>query len=58
MDDADTMCGIERVGDLLRDRQRVRERQRSAAHAILQRLAVDQLEHQRRHAAGIFETVD
>ena len=34
------------------------ERQRAPAHAIVQRVALDQLEHQGRHAAGVFETVD
>jgi len=52
------MGGVERVGDLLRDRQSLRERQRAPAHAIAQRVALDQLEHQGRHGAGVFETVD
>ena len=58
MDDPGPMGGIERVGDLLRDGQSLRERQRAPAHAIVQRVALDQLEHQGRHLAGVFETVD
>src|SRR2546430_11539990 len=38
--------------------QSLRERQRAPAHAIVQRVALDQLEHQGRHVAGVFETVD
>ena len=58
MDDPGRVGGVERVGDLSRDGQRLGERQRAPAHAIVQRVALDQLEHQGRHVAGVFETVD
>ena len=58
MDDPGPVGGVERVGDLSRDGQRFRKRQRAPAHAIVQRVALDQLEHQGRHVAGVFETVD
>lgn len=35
-----------------------RERQRAPAHAIVQGVALDQLEHQGRHVASFFETID
>ncbi len=58
MDDPGCVGGVERVGDLPRDGQRLRERQRAPAHAIRQRVALDQLEHQGPRVAGVFETVD
>ncbi len=58
MDDSGPVGGVERVGDLLRDGQSIRERQPAPAHAIGQRVAHDQLQHQGRHVAGVFETVD
>ncbi len=58
MNDRGPMGGVQRVGDLLRDGQSLREWQRAPAHAIVQSVALDQLEHQGRHIAGVFETVD
>jgi hypothetical protein len=58
MDDPGPLGGVERVGDLLRDGQSLRERQRAPAHAIVQGVALDQLEHQGRHVASFFETID
>ena len=58
MDDSGHVRGIERVGNLLRDGQSLRERQRTAAHAFVQRVALDQLEHKSRYMIGVFETVD
>ncbi len=58
MDDPGPVSGVERVSDLLRDGQSLRKRQRAPAQAFVQRVAVDQLEHQGRHVAGVFETVD
>src|SRR6266850_7113400 len=58
MDDPGPMGGVQRVGDLLRDGQSLREWQGAPAHAIVQSVALDQLEHQGRHVVGIFETVD
>jgi hypothetical protein len=58
MDDPGPVGGVERVGDLLRNGQSLRERQRAPAQAIVQRVALDQLEHQGRHGAAVFETVD
>lgn len=43
MDDAAAVRGRERVGDLRRDRQRVRQRQRSGGDAIGERLPVEKL---------------
>ena len=46
------------VGDLLRDRERLVERDRSAGDAIGERRPFDQLQHQRAHTSGLFEAVD
>src|SRR5262245_49901967 len=58
MDDAGTVRGVERVGDLSGDGDRFQKRQRGATYAIVQRVALDQLEHQGRCVAGVFEAVD
>ena len=58
MDDPGPVGGVERVGNLLRDGQSFRERQPAPAHAIVQRVALHQLEHQGRHVACVLETVD
>ena len=58
MDDSGSMGGVERIGDLLRDGQRLRERQRTPAHAFVQRVALDKLEHKSWYVVGVFETVD
>ena len=58
MDDPFLVRGLERLGDLACDRERLGNRQRSALQAIGQRRSLDQLEDQRRDAVGFFETVD
>ena len=50
MDDALFVRGLERLGDLLRERQGLVERDRPARDALRQVLAFDQLHHQRRGA--------
>ena len=58
MDDALLVRRFERVGDLPRDRQRLVERDRSAARSAPRASALDQLHHERAHAAGLFEAVN
>ena len=58
MDDSGGMGGVECVGDLLCDGQRVRERECFPTQPIVQRIAVNELEDERQHSAGVFETVD
>ena len=50
--------GVERLGDLLRDRQRLVERDRAARDALRQIVALDEFHHERVHAAGFFQAVD
>src|SRR5262245_39405790 len=52
------MRSIQRVRDLSRDGQGIARGYRPAAQPIGQRLAVDELQHERWHAAGLFEPVD
>ena len=58
MDDALLVRGFERVGDLLRDRQRVGERDRAARDERGQILALDQLHHERGEVGCLLESVD
>jgi hypothetical protein len=58
MDDPGCVGGVERVGNLLRDGHGFMERQRTTPHALVQRVPLDQLEHQGRHATRVFEAVD
>ena len=58
MDDALLVRGFERLGDLFRDRQRLVERNRAPRDAVRQRRPFDEFQHERRHAAGVFEAVD
>ena len=58
MDDALLVRGFERFGDLLRDRQRLVERDRALRDAVGERRPFDQLHHQRRRAVGSFQAVD
>ncbi len=58
MDDPLLVGGVERVGNLPRDGQRVAHGQRPFREAIGERHAVDELEHQRGHAIHVLETVD
>ena len=50
--------GFERLGDLLRDRQRFVDRDRATRDALGQVLALDQFHHERGDAAAFFEAVD
>ena len=66
MDDPLLVRGVERVGDLARDAERLGDRAAPASassasrrlQSILERLALDQLEHQRAHLALLLEAVD
>jgi hypothetical protein len=58
MDDAMSVSGLEGVGNLPRDLNDVVERQRPVHEPLGQRLAFDQLEHERGHASAAFETVN
>ena len=58
MDDALLVRRFERVGDLLRDRQRLVDRDRSVRDPIRECRTFDQLHHERTNAARLFETVD
>ena len=58
MNDPLPMGTVERVGNLLRDRQRVAHRDRSAVQAIGQRLAFHELQHERRNALDVLQPVD
>ncbi len=50
--------GLEGVGDLAGNRQRFVEPNRTVRDPVRQRVALDELEHDRRHAVGLFEPVD
>ena len=58
MDDAALVRGFEGLGDLLRDRQRLVERDRPARDALRQIVAFDEFHHERRDARALFEPVD
>ena len=64
MDDATLVRGVERVGDLSRDREHVVDRQREPPRhrlygkPVRQRASVDELEHQRADAVTLFDPVD
>ena len=58
MDDAALMRRFEGVRDLRRNRQRLVEGKRSVGDTLGERPAFDQLQYQRPHAVGFFETVD
>ena len=58
MDDAVLVRGLERLGDLPRDRQRFVERKRALRDAVGQRRPLDELHHERARAAALFEAVD
>ena len=47
MNDAVLVRGFERLGDLLRDRQRLVERNRPLRDAVGERRSLDQLHHER-----------
>ena len=58
MDDPLLVGRFEREGDLLRNRQRLFERDRPLGDPIGERLAFDQLHHQGPYTVGFFEAVD
>ena len=58
MDDPLLMRGLKRIGDLLRDRQRLVQRQRPTRDPPLQILAFDEFEDKRRYASGLFNPVN
>jgi hypothetical protein len=58
VDDALRVRGVEGVGDLRRNGERVRQRQRPGSDPIGQRRPVDQLQHEGVRRAGVFEPVD
>ena len=58
MDDALLVRGFERLRNLLRDRQRLLDRDRSARNALGQIVALDEFHHERRDARALFESVD
>ena len=49
---------FERFGNLTRDGQRLVQRNRPARDSVGERRPIDQLQHQRAHAARLFEAVD
>ena len=58
MHDAGAMRRVERLGDLNRDGQRLVDRQRAAFEPGRQRLAVDQLHDEKRHALVLADVVE
>ena len=58
MDDALLVRGLERLGDLSRDRESLRQRDRSLGDAIRQRRPVDQLHDQCMGRARVLKTVE
>ena len=58
VDDPLLVCGFERLGDLLRDRQRLVERMAPSADPLRQVLAIDELHDERREPGGFLEPVD
>jgi hypothetical protein len=58
VDDAVLMRRLQRLRDLLRDRQRLIERDRTARNALRQIVPFDQFHHERGAAAALFEAVD
>ena len=58
MDDALVVRGLERAGDLRRDRQRLGDRQRSVRDAVGERRSLDQFQHERGDATRVFQAVN
>ncbi len=58
MDDAALVRGVQRVGNLPRDVQHLVERQRALRDPSRQIVAVDELHHERAHAAAFFQSVN
>ena len=58
MDDPLLVRGLERLGDLLRDRQRLVDRNRALCNSVGERRPLDQLHHERTDAVGLLQAVD
>ncbi len=58
MDDSSLMCRLQRLRDLLRDRQRLIERDRPLRDSVSEGGAFDQLEDERPRALGFLDAVD
>ena len=58
VDDSLLVRRLQRLGDLSRDGQRVADGDCATRDALRQILPLDQLHHERRHAAGCFEAVN
>ena len=58
MDDPLLVRRLQRLGDLLRDRQRLVERNRAARDPLGKVFALDELHHERADAARFFKAVD
>ena len=58
MDDPLFVRGFERLSDLLRDGQRLVERDRTTRNKLRQVVTVDEFHHQRGHAPALFQAVD
>ena len=52
------VCGLERLGDLFRDRQRLVDRYRAARDRLRQILALDEFHHERVQAGRFLEPID
>ena len=53
-----SMRSVQRLGDLARDRERLRDRQRTALKAFRECRAFDELQNQGGDTVGFFEAVD
>ena len=58
MDDSVLVRGLQRLGDLRRDRQRLVERHRARRNSIRERRPFHELQHERGDAVGVFEAVN
>ncbi|HZM95205.1 MAG TPA: hypothetical protein VFB92_17375 [Vicinamibacterales bacterium] len=58
MNDALLVRRFERLGNLLRDRERLIERDRTSSHALREIVSLDQFHHEGSHAPALFEAVD
>ena len=58
MDDPLLVRRLERLGDLLRDRQRLVERNRAPRDPLREILALDEFHDERLHAVGVLQAVD
>ncbi len=58
MNDPLLVGGFERVRDLLRDRERLVDRNRSARDALRQVVALDEFHHERRDARALLQAID